>query len=457
MLLFRLVMDHQSVFKNIQYLKVQQIHLNEIGGNMKMEVLGFEKDTVIQTPKKVWMTAFIFCFLVLLCDGADIGILAFTLTSLKAEFGLTSVQAGALGSWSIFGMAIGGLIGGWASDRFGRVRVIVIATAMFAILSACTGLAQSYEQIAILRTITCLGLGSLYIACNTLMSELVPTKYRTTVLATLMTGYTLGSLVITALSGWIIPEFGWRMLYFITIIPIVFSILMFFLVPEPASWKKARALKLANPQAGKAQKLENPYVALFKDKQHGKMLMLWTFSSGFLLFGYFGVSNWLPSYLEAELGIKFKEMAIYMIGTFLTMMFAKVIAGFVADRIGRRIVFAFGTMGTALFIPVVVYFHTAENIGWLMLIFGFLYGIPYAINATYLTESFPTSIRGTAVGGAFNIGRIGAIFAPIAIGYLATHNSIGAGLLLMGVAYFLCGLIPTLFIKDRLYDPQKAE
>lgn len=114
-------------------------------------------------------------------------------------------------------------------------------------------------------------------------------------------------------------------------------------------------------------------------------------------------------------------------------------------------------MGTALFIPVVVYFHTAENIGWLMLIFGFLYGIPYAINATYLTESFPTSIRGTAVGGAFNIGRIGAIFAPIAIGYLATHNSIGAGLLLMGVAYFLCGLIPTLFIKDRLYDPQKAE
>ena len=150
-------------------------------------------------------------------------------------------------------------------------------------------------------------------------------------------------------------------------------------------------------------------------------------------------------------------MAIYMIGTFLTMKFAKVIAGFVADRIGRRIVFAFGTMGTALLIPVVVYFHTAENIGWLMLIFGFLYGIPYAINATYLTESFPTSIRGTAVGGAFNIGRIGAIFAPIAIGYLATHNSIGAGLLLMGVAYFLCGLIPTLFIKDRLYDPQKAE
>jgi Sugar phosphate permease len=127
-----------------------------------------------------------------------------------------------------------------------------------------------------------------------------------------------------------------------------------------------------------------------KIKPMARCSSLWSFSSGFLLFGYFGVSNWLPSYLEAELGIKFKEMALYMVGTFITMMFAKIIAGYVADKIGRRIVFAFGTMGTALFIPVVVYMHNADNIGVLMLIFGFLYGIPYAINATYLTESFPT-------------------------------------------------------------------
>lgn len=424
---------------------------------MNTQIVSSLIEEVNQTPKRIWMTAFIFCFLVLLCDGADIGILAFTLTSIKAEFDLTSVQAGALGSWSIFGMAIGGLLGGWASDRFGRVRIIVISTISFAILSSCTGFAQSYDQVVILRTLTCLGLGCLYITCNTLMSELVPTKYRTTILATLMTGYTLGSLVITGLSGWIIPEFGWRTLYFITIIPLVLGILMFFLVSEPESWKKAHAFKLENPDAGIVKKGQNPYIALFKDKKHGKMMMLWSFSSGFLLFGYFGVSNWLPSYLEAELGISFKKMAVYMIGTFLTMMFAKVIAGFIADRIGRRIVFAFGTMGTAIFIPVVVYFHTSENIGWLMLIFGFLYGIPYAINATYLTESFPTSIRGTAVGGAFNVGRIGAILAPITIGYLALHDSIGAGLLLMGVAYLLCGLIPILFIKDRLYDPQRAE
>ncbi|MGM8888028.1 MFS transporter, partial [Psychrobacter sp. 1U2] len=195
--------------------------------------------------KQPWKLAFFFCFLVLLCDGADIGILAFTLSSLKLEFGLTNVQAGALGSWSLFGMAIGGFFGGWACDRFGRVRVIVIATAMFSLLSGFSGFVQSYEQFVALRFTACLGLGSLYIATNTLMSEMVPTKHRTTVLAMLMTGFTLGSLVITSVSAWIIPSYGWRTLYLLTFLPVVLAVAMYFLIPEPNSWKEARALKLS--------------------------------------------------------------------------------------------------------------------------------------------------------------------------------------------------------------------
>lgn len=196
---------------------------------------------------------------------------------------------------------------------------------------------------------------------------------------------------------------------------------------------------------------------IFEDALSRRMFILWSFSTAFLQFGYYGVSNWLPAYLETDLGIKFKEMTMYMIGTFLIMMCTKVIAGFIADRIGRRAVFAFGTMGTAIFIPVIVFGNTPDNILWLMLFFGFLYGIPYGINATYMTESFSTKVRGTAVGGAYNVGRLGAVFAPLTIGYFAQGGSIGTGLLIMGIAYFLCGLIPAFFIKDRLFDPQKAD
>ena len=115
---------------------------------------------------------------------------------------------------------------------------------IFASSLSCTlGFVESYHQFLIIRSIAAIGLGSLYTACNTLMSKYVPTKYRTTILAALMTGFTLGSLCATLLAGWIIPEYSWRMLYWITICPIVLAFLLYFLVPEPDSWLRSRKLK----------------------------------------------------------------------------------------------------------------------------------------------------------------------------------------------------------------------
>ena len=405
---------------------------------------------------KIWLIAFIFSFLALLVDGADIALLSYSLTSLKQEFGLTSIQAGALGSWTLAGMAIGGFFGGWACDRFGRVRVIVLAISTFSLLTCWLGFTQSYEQFVSLRFFSAIGLGALYIACNTLMAEYVPTKYRSTALAALMTGWTLGSIVATGLAGWLIPTHGWRILFYISIIPIVIAIAMHFLVPEPQSWIESKKINELNKESNPQNTAKNTFKIVMQDTTSRRMFILWSFSTAFLQFGYYGVSNWLPAYLETDLGIKFKEMTLYMIGTFIIMMCTKVIAGIIADRIGRRWVFAFGTMGTALFIPLIVFGNTPDNILWLMLFFGFLYGIPYGINATYMTESFSTKVRGTAIGGAYNIGRLGAVLAPLTIGYFAQGGSIGTGLLIMGIAYFLCGLIPALFIKDRLFDPQQA-
>jgi AAHS family cis,cis-muconate transporter-like MFS transporter len=73
-----------------------------------------------------------------------------------------------------------------------------------------------------------------------------------------------------------------------------------------------------------------------------------------------------------------------------------------------------------------------------------------------MAESFPTNVRGTAMGGAYNVGRLGAAVAPAIIGYLASGGSIGLGFLVMGAAYFICGVIPSLFIKEKQFDPQKS-
>ncbi|QJI30102.1 MFS transporter [Pseudomonas sp. ADAK18] len=408
---------------------------------------------------KLWIIVFIFCFLGLLIDGADLMLLSYSLGSLKTEFGLTSVEAGSLGSFTLAGMAIGGIYGGWACDRFGRVKTVVWSIVLFSVGTAILGMTHSYWQFASTRFFASLGLGALYVACNTLMAEYVPTRYRTTVLGTLQAGWSVGYIVATLLAGWILPNHGWRWLFYVAIIPVILAVLMQRLVPEPQAWIKAQAERAREKAEGIKQvttkKPDGMFKLIFSDPKASRMFILWALTAGFLQFGYYGVNNWMPSYLEGELGMNFKSMTSYMVGTYAAMIFGKILAGWAADRLGRRSVFAVGALGTAIFLPIIVLFQSPENILWLLIVFGFLYGIPYGVNATYMTESFEAKFRGSAVGGAYNIGRIGAAVAPAAIGFLASHGSIGVGFMVMGGAYFICGVIPALFIRDKQFDPQK--
>lgn len=406
---------------------------------------------------KVWIAVFVFCFIGLLIDGMDLMFLSYSLTSLKQEFGLSELQAGSLGSYSLVGMAVGGIVGGWASDKFGRVRTLVWTIAIFSLGTAMLGATHSYWQFAAIRLVSSFGLGAEYVVANTLLSEYVPTRHRTTALGTLQAGWSVGYVAATLLARAIIPTMGWRWLFYIALVPVIMVFFIQRIVPEPASWRAAAAKRAAEKAGGgtTAEQRRSSWKDIFDNPQHKRLFILWTLTAGFLQFGYYGVNNWLPRYIEKEMGINFKAMAGYLVGTYSAMILGKVVAGFLADRVGRRAVYVLGCLASACFMPIIVYYHTPENILYLLILFGFLYGVPYGVGATYMTESFEAKVRGTAVGGAYNIGRAGAAIAPAAIGYIATQASIGAGFLVMGGAYFLCGLVPALFIREKMYDPQQ--
>jgi len=421
--------------------------------------------TMHRITGNTWKLAFIFAFISLVIDGVDIMLLSFSLTSLKAEFGLSTFQAGMLGSASLAGMALGGISGGWACDKFGRVKTIAWSVVFFSIMTCILGLTQSYEQFLILRFIGAFGLGSLYMACNTLMAEYVPTRYRTTVLGTLQTGQTVGYIVATLMAGAIIPDHGWRMLFYVTIVPAAFALIFMRFVPEPASWQQAKIEQLkrralnsdAVPQAAAAKApSESIYRRIFGHSNHRRMFLLWMSTAAFLQFGYYGVNNWMPTYLETELSMNFKAMTGYMVGAYTAMILGKILSGYAADKFGRRVTFVFGTVCTAAFLPVIIFFNTPDNIAYLLVTFGFLYGIPYGVNATYMAESFSTDVRGTAIGGAYNMGRLGAAVAPATIGMIAAGGSFTMAFIVMGATYFIAGVIPGLFIRERQYDPQQT-
>lgn len=400
---------------------------------------------------RVWILVLIFGFLGLMVDGMDLMFLSYSLPNLMRDLHISKVQAGSLGSYSLLGMAAGGIFGGWAADRFGRVKTVVWTILLFSLGTAMLGLTHTYLQFALVRFISALGLGAEYVVCNTLMSEYIPTQRRTTVLGTLQAGWSVGYVAATVLAGMIIPTFGWRFLFATALVPVLLAVSIQKWVPEPPCWRE-----IASRQTVVKSKPEKQWKAVFAEPRDRKMFLLWSLTAGALQFGYYGVNNWLPTYVVSELKFNFTKMTGYLVGTYVAMILGKIIAGYLADLFGRRWMYVFGGLSTAIFLPIIVRLHSPGNIIVLLTVFGFFYGIPYGVLATYMTESFATKIRGTAMGGAYNIGRIGAAIAPTVIGMIAMRYSIGAGLIVMGASYFLTGIIPALFIPEKMYDPQKA-
>jgi len=328
-------------------------------------------------------------FFALVIDGMDFQILALALPAISKELRLSAVSAGALSTYTLLGMGLGGAVAGWGADRIGRVRVVWWSVLIFSIFTAVIGLSRTYFQIATLRFASGCGIGALYSIGTLLAAEYVPTRTRTTVLGTLQAGYSVGYIIAALLSTWLVPTFGWRMLFGCAVIPGVLVLMLLLKTPDPPSWTAYRdriSIRRAPSPPG--------FSAIWSDPAHRSVFVLWTAAIIALQFGYYGTVSWLPSYLDKDLGTNIRNTGWYIASTYAMMVIGKVSAGYLADVIGRRTIWTASCTLTAVYLPVLVYFATPKNVGYLLLLFGFLYGAPMAVNTTYLSESFPGGIRG---------------------------------------------------------------
>ena len=382
-------------------------------------------------------------FVALAVDGMDLQMLSLALPSISKEFQLSTVAAGLLSTYTLIGMGFGGVLGGWLSDRIGRIRVVWWSVVIFTAGTGVIALSSTYLDIGLLRFLSGFGLGCVYSIGTLLAAEYTPTRIRTTVLGTLQAGWSVGYVAAALLSAYILPRFGWRPLFFCAIVPGIAAMGLLWPVVDPPSFVAARR---------QSRTARSAWSQLVADRAAFRVFLLWSVAAIALQFGYYGANTWLPSYLVKDLGVNLQNTGWYVAGTYTMMVFGKIITGYLADIFGRRAMWIASGMLTAIYLPILIYLATPANVAYLLLMFGFLYGAPYAVSATYMSESFPIAVRGTAVGTSYNVGRVGSTLSPMLIGMAASKYSIGLGIGLLGISYAICAIVPGLFIKEKMFD-----
>ena len=293
-------------------------------------------------------TVMAWCGLLLIFDGYDLFIYGVVLPVIMKEWGLTPLQAGALGSYALFGMMFGALAFGSLADRIGRKKGIALCFALFSGATILNGFASSPGEFGIYRFIAGLGCGGLMPNAVALMNEYAPKRLRSTLVAIMFSGYSLGGMLSAGVGIYLLPRFGWESMFFAAALPLLLLPVILYYLPESIGFlvrqgrvKDARALlKRVDPdcnvqtddvlQVSERKAKGASVAALFREGLAVRTLALWLAFFCCLLMVY-ALSSWLPK-LMANAG--------YSLGSSLSFLLALNFGGMAGAIFG-------GWLGTA--------------------------------------------------------------------------------------------------------------
>ena len=172
------------------------------------------------------------CLMIIIFDGYDLVIYGVALPLLMQEWALSAVQAGLLASTALFGMMFGAMTFGTLSDKLGRKKTIMICVAIFSGFTFLGAFASNPVEFGILRFLAGLGIGGVMPNVVALMTEYAPKRIRSTLVALMFSGYAIGGMTSALLGAWLVPEFGWKIMFYIAIIPLVALPLIWKFLPE---------------------------------------------------------------------------------------------------------------------------------------------------------------------------------------------------------------------------------
>jgi MFS family permease len=376
-------------------------------------------------------------------DGMDVMVYSFVLPTLIVLWHISKGEAGLLGTSALLLSSLGGWLAGLAADRYGRVKVLQLTILWFAFFTFLSGFANGFTQLLVFRGLQGLGFGGEWAVGSVLIGETIRSKYRGRAVGTVQGGWAIGwgisALFYTLFFAVLPPHLAWRAMFWIGLLPALLAVWVRSHVSESTTFERALATRKTESSTN-FLRIFSP--ALIKTTMLASLVALG--GQG----GYYAITTWLPLYLNA------RGLSVMHTGGYLMVVIAGSFAGYLtaahlADRIGRKwtlVLFAVLSFTTVLF-------YTAFPISDEATLFlgfplGFFPSGAFSPMGAFFTELFPTSLRGSGQGFAYNLGRgIGALF-PTLVGYFSAHMQLGRAIAVFAVAAYMLMALSVLLLPE---------
>jgi MFS family permease len=410
----------------------------------------------VEAGNKTWITqlnvkersTLVATFAGWMLDGMDVMVYSLVLPTLISLWHISKGEAGLLGTSALLLSSLGGWLAGLAADRYGRVRVLQLTILWFAFFTFLSGFANGFTQLLIFRSLQGLGFGGEWAVGSVLIGETIRSEYRGRAVGTVQGGWAIGwgisVLFYTLFFAVLPPWLAWRAMFWVGLLPALLAVWIRSHVSESDVFERNLAVK-------KTESFTH-FLRIFSPSLFRTTLLASLVALG-AQGGYHAITTWLPLYLTSR-GLSVTHTGGYLLVVIAGSFGGYVTAAHLADRIGRKstlILFAVFSFTTVLLYTVLpISDHVMLFLGFPL---GFFPSGAFSPMGAFFTELFPTSVRGSGQGFAYNLGRgVGALF-PALVGHFSAHMQLGKAIAVFAVsAYMLMSLSVLLLPETRGMD-----
>ncbi|HEY4354226.1 MAG TPA: MFS transporter [Acidobacteriaceae bacterium] len=401
-------------------------------------------------PSGVWIkdltakerTTLIGTFAGWMLDGMDVMVYSFVMPSLILLWHISKDKAGLLGTAALLLSSVGGWLAGLAADRWGRVRVLQLTILWFAVFTFLSGFTNNFSQLLIVRCFQGLGFGGEWAVGSVLIGETIRAKYRGRAVGVVQGGWSIGwgiaALFYTIFFAEFRPEIAWRAMFWMGILPALAAVWVRRHVQEPEIFTRQREAEKPDGTS---------FLRIFAPEVLRTTLLASVVALG-AQGGYYAVNTFLPLYLNSR-GLSVTHTGYYLFVVIAGSFFGYMTAAHLSDAIGRKwtlVIFAALSFVTILLYMVLPIGDTAT------LLLGFPLGFfpsgSFSPMGSFFTELFPTALRGSGQGFAYNLGRgVGALF-PTLVGAFSAHMKLGSAIAIFAATAYLVMVLGVLMLPE---------